>query len=88
MANAAPNHHEITARAVKVSKLVDVIDRTFAAVLDTPRHVMARSILLCLDEWTAPCWAYLCAQAGTNAPSETTISLIRAVYQARARGPQ
>jgi hypothetical protein len=84
--SAAPSYQEITNRALRVSKLVDAIDRTFGKVLDVPREVMARCVLLCIDSWEEPCWRYLCAEAGIEKlPSAKTIDLITGVYRARAQ---
>lgn len=79
------NQFEVGARAVKVSRLVEAIDRTFGRVLQTPQPVQARSILICMQEWQQPCWELLCSEAGTKAPSEKTIAQIRAIYERRAR---
>lgn len=85
MPAAAENVHELKHRAVRVSKLVDAIDRMFDQVLPGPREVQARSIVICIPEWKEPCWRLLCSEAGIErAPSEKTIELITAVYRSRA----
>lgn len=79
-----PNPHEVAARAKKILKLVETIDRQAVAKGIDP-HGSAGRIQLVTMTWEDEHWAKVAELAGVNAPSPITREAVRQIYIARAK---
>ena len=84
---AENNPHALHARAIKVGKLLDEIDRQCGyAGLDC--HADGFLVAKMAQLWTAQQWAEIAVLAGTNPPSDKTIGVVAERYLERARRAQ
>jgi hypothetical protein len=74
------------ARAIKVEKLVKVIDMNFTmATGESPYGANAGIIARGMTEWTSDDWRALAREAKVNEPSQATVDAVQAVYETRAQ---